>query len=117
MGVEIIAVTAGEAEHPEVTIPRAMRSIVWRLILFYVAAIAIMVTMVPWNQSSSSSTGRGSPFVTVFVAAHIPFAATHHEFRGVDRGAFQREYESLSVDQNALLSGSGRLCPALDGQS
>src|SRR5271169_273289 len=31
MGVEIIAVTAGEAEHPEVTIPRAMRNIVWRL--------------------------------------------------------------------------------------
>src|SRR5258708_29036466 len=35
MGVGIIAVTAGEAEHPEVTIPHAMRNIVWRLILFY----------------------------------------------------------------------------------
>src|SRR5438445_5057546 len=52
MAVEIIAVTAGEAEHPEITIPYAMRSIVWRLILFYVLAIAIMVTMVPWNQTS-----------------------------------------------------------------
>src|SRR5712672_3848300 len=40
MGVEIIAVTAGEAQHPEVSIPNAMRSIVWRLILFYVLAIA-----------------------------------------------------------------------------
>lgn len=75
MGVEIIAVTAGEAERPEVTIPRAMRSIVWRLILFYVAAIAIMVAMVPWNQVSNSSTVSGSPFVTAFVTAHIPFAA------------------------------------------
>src|SRR5271170_4124936 len=75
MGVEIIAVTAGEAEHPEVTIPRAMRSIVWRLILFYVLAIAIMVTMVPWNQTSASSTLSGSPFVTAFAAARIPFAA------------------------------------------
>src|SRR5579859_1396484 len=55
MGVEIIAVTAGEAERPEITIPRAMRNIVWRLILFYVLAIAITVTMVPWNQSSSSA--------------------------------------------------------------
>ncbi len=80
MGVEIIAVTAGEAEHPEVTIPRAMRSIVWRLILFYVAAIAIMVAMVPWNQSGNSSTISGSPFVTVFVAAHIPFAAAVMNF-------------------------------------
>jgi amino acid transporter, AAT family len=80
MGVEIIAVTAGEAEHPEVTIPRAMRSIVWRLILFYVAAIAIMVAMVPWNHASNSSTVSGSPFVTAFVAAHIPFAAAVMNF-------------------------------------
>jgi L-asparagine transporter-like permease len=75
MGIEIMAVTAGEAEHPEVTIPRAMRNIVWRLILFYVLAIAIMVTMVPWNEIAGLSTLSGSPFVTAFSAAHIPFAA------------------------------------------
>ena len=80
MGVEIIAVTAGEAEHPEVTIPHAMRNIVWRLILFYVVAIAIMVAMVPWNQASSSSTVSGSPFVTAFMAAGIPFAAAVMNF-------------------------------------
>jgi len=80
MGVEIIAVTAGEAEHPVVTIPRAMRRIVWRLILFYVAAIAIMVAMVPWNQASNSSTVSGSPFVIAFIAAHIPFAAAIMNF-------------------------------------
>ena len=75
MGVEIIAVTAGEAERPEVTIPRAMRNIVYRLILFYIFAIAIMVAMVPWNQAGSSSALSGSPFVTAFSAAHVPFAA------------------------------------------
>src|SRR5215468_4944159 len=75
MGVEVIAVTAGEAERPEVTIPSAMRNIVWRLILFYVLAIAIMVAMVPWDQSTSSSGLSGSPFVTAFSAAHVPFAA------------------------------------------
>ena len=80
MGVEIIAVTAGEAEHPEVTIPRAMRNIVWRLILFYVLAIAIMVTMVPWNQAGGSSALSGSPFVKAFAAAHIPFAAALMNF-------------------------------------
>jgi L-asparagine transporter-like permease len=72
MGVEIIAVTAGEAQNPEVTIPRAMRNIVYRLIVFYVLAIAIMVTMVPWNHNPNSS---GSPFVTAFAAARIPYAA------------------------------------------
>ena len=80
MGVEIIAVTAGEAKHPKVTIPHAMRNIVWRLILFYVLAIAIMVTMVPWNQTSSSSTLSGSPFVMAFAAAHVPFAAAIMNF-------------------------------------
>ena len=80
MGIEIIAVTAGEAQSPEVSIPRAMRNIVYRLILFYVLAIAIMVTMVPWDQSSSSSAVTGSPFVTAFAAAHIPFAATVMNF-------------------------------------
>ena len=80
MGVEVIAVTAGEAEHPEVTIPRAMRNIVWRLILFYVLAIAIMVAMVPWDQSTNSSGLSGSPFVTAFSAAHVPFAAAIMNF-------------------------------------
>jgi amino acid transporter, AAT family len=80
MGVEVIAVTAGEAERPEVTIPRAMRNIVWRLIFFYVLAIAIMVTMVPWDQSASSAGLSGSPFVTTFSAAHVPFAAAIMNF-------------------------------------
>jgi AAT family amino acid transporter len=75
MGVEVIAVTAGEATHPETTIPRAMKNIVWRLILFYVLAIAITVAMVPWNRTTNSSGLSGSPFVTAFAGAHIPFAA------------------------------------------
>jgi AAT family amino acid transporter len=80
MGVEIIAVTAGEAQNPAVTIPRAMRNIVYRLIGFYVLAIAIMVTMVPWNQTGSSSALSGSPFVNAFSAAHVPFAAAIMNF-------------------------------------
>ena len=80
MGIEIIAVSAGEAERPEISIPRAMRNIVYRLIGFYVLAIAIMVTMVPWNQTSQSSELAGSPFVTAFAAAHIPFTASIMNF-------------------------------------
>ena len=80
MGIEVIAVTAGEAENPEVTIPGAMRNIVWRLILFYVLAIAIMVAMVPWDHSTSASGLSGSPFVSAFSAAHVPFAAAIMNF-------------------------------------
>jgi L-asparagine transporter-like permease len=74
MGVEIIAVTAGEAQNPEKTIPRAMRTIVYRLIIFYVAAIAVMLAMTPWNQTGGDITA--SPFVRAFSAVGIPYAAS-----------------------------------------
>ena len=74
MGIEVIAITAGEAERPEVTIPKAMKTIVYRLIIFYVLAIAVMVTMVPWNQTGAG-TLAGSPFVVAFARVGIPGAA------------------------------------------
>jgi len=74
MGVEVVAVTAGEAREPAKAIPRAMRTIVFRLILFYVLAVGIMVTISPWNRSSDG-TISGSPFVRAFAAIGIPYAA------------------------------------------
>jgi len=73
MGVEVIAVTAGEAQNPAQSIPRAMRTIVFRLVIFYVLAIGIMLAMTPWNQTGSDLTG--SPFVRALSIARIPFAA------------------------------------------
>ena len=76
MGVEVIAVTAGEAEHPETSIPRAMRTMVLRLIIFYVLAIGVMLLMTPWNQIGEGGRGiTGSPFVRAFATAGIPYAA------------------------------------------
>jgi AAT family amino acid transporter len=75
MGVEVIAVTAGEAENPEQSIPRAMRTIVFRLIIFYVLAISVMLAMTPWNHTGSANI-NGSPFVRAFETAGIPFAAS-----------------------------------------
>ena len=112
MGVEIIAVTAGEAENPETTIPHAMRSIVWRLILFYVLAIAIMVTMVPWNQTGGGSSAlSGSPFVIAFAAAHIPFAAGIMNFV-VLTAALSSVNTNLYLSTRMLFSlGRGRYAP------
>ena len=77
MGIEGIAVTAGEAEHPGTSIPRAMRTMVLRLILFYVLAIGVMLLMTPWRQlaDAGGSGVTGSPFVRAFAAVGIPFAA------------------------------------------
>lgn len=74
MGLEVVAVTAGEARDPRETIPRAMRTMVFRLIFFYILAIGVMVTMTPWNQTGDG-TISGSPFVRAFVSIGVSYAA------------------------------------------
>jgi len=76
MGVEVIAVTAGEARDPERSIPLAMRTIVYRLIFFYVLAISAMLAMTPWNRVGSETGISGSPFVSAFAGVGIPYAAS-----------------------------------------
>jgi len=75
IGTEVVAVTAGEARNPEVAIPRAMRSMVGRLILFYLGAISLLIAIMPWNQIQPGSDVNASPFVRVFSLIGIPAAA------------------------------------------
>jgi amino acid transporter, AAT family len=79
MGIEVIAVTSGEAENPEKSIPKAMRNIVYRLIIFYVLAVAIMLALVPWNKMGTGGL-NGSPFVLAFSMVGIPYAASIMNF-------------------------------------
>jgi L-asparagine transporter-like permease len=78
MGVEIVGITAGEAIEPDRTIPRAIRNVVVRLILFYVLSITVMLSMTPWDRMGSGITG--SPFVLAFAKAGVPYAATIMNF-------------------------------------
>jgi L-asparagine transporter-like permease len=75
IGTEIVAVTAGEATDPERAVPRAMRSMVGRLILFYVGSIIVLIGVVPWNRIQPGADVTASPFVTVFQLMGIPAAA------------------------------------------
>ncbi|MFF2509349.1 amino acid permease [Streptomyces sp. NPDC058067] len=52
--------------------PKAVNATFWRLLIFYVGAIAVLVTVFPWTDLN----GNGSPFVTVFTKIGIPAAAT-----------------------------------------
>jgi AAT family amino acid transporter len=74
IGTEIIAVTAGEAKDPSTAVPRAMRTMVGRLILFYVGAIVVLIGIVPWNQIQPGADVSASPFVKVFQLIGIPAA-------------------------------------------
>jgi AAT family amino acid transporter len=71
LGTEAIAVTAGEASHPEVAVPRALRSMLARLSIFYIGAMAVLVGVMPWDQAGLTE----SPFVRVFESVGIPAAA------------------------------------------
>ena len=75
MGIEVIAVTAGEAVNPETSIPRAMRTMLLRLSIFYLLAIGVMLMMTPWSQLAEGGGITGSPFVRAFATAGIPYAA------------------------------------------
>ncbi len=70
LSIEMIAVAAGEAAHPEVAIRRAFLSTVVRLVLFYVLTLGLMLAVLPWTQAGSSK----SPFVMVMEALHVPAA-------------------------------------------
>ena len=71
-GVELIGITAGEAKNPETTIPKAVNSVIWRILVFYVGALSIMMTLYPWNEIGD----KGSPFVLIFAKIGIPAAAS-----------------------------------------
>lgn len=70
-GVELIGVTAGEAQNPEKVLPSATNSIIWRILAFYIGALVVMMALVPWNELKPGV----SPFVFVFERIGIPGAA------------------------------------------
>lgn len=70
-GSELIGVAAGETKDPATSIPKAMRSTVIRLLVFFVGAIAVIAATIPYQEVWLDE----SPFVTVFTATGVPFAA------------------------------------------
>lgn len=70
-GVELIGITAGEAKNPQKTLMSATQSIIWRILIFYIGAIFVIVTVYPWNQLQA----LGSPFVATFAKVGITAAA------------------------------------------
>ncbi|MCQ4965762.1 amino acid permease, partial [Bifidobacterium pseudocatenulatum] len=48
-GTELLGITAGEAENPEKSIPKAMNSIFWRILVFYILSIFVMAAIIPFT--------------------------------------------------------------------
>ncbi|HUE10511.1 MAG TPA: amino acid permease [Steroidobacteraceae bacterium] len=73
-GIEVIAVTSGEARDPVRAIPAALRTMALRLFLFYILALTIVVTFVPWTETGAAVVTQ-SPFVRIFAHSGIRHAA------------------------------------------
>nr|WP_260858120.1 amino acid permease [Bacillus sp. FJAT-22090] len=71
LGVEMIGVTAGEAKNPKTVIPRAIDTVFWRILIFYVGALFVIMSIYPWNEIGNN----GSPFVLMFEKIGIGPAA------------------------------------------
>ncbi|NJC39836.1 L-asparagine transporter-like permease [Brevundimonas alba] len=69
--IEMIAVAAGEAADPERAIVQAFKATIARLLVFYIATIALMLAIVPWARAGEG----GSPFIIVMAASGWPAAA------------------------------------------
>ncbi|MCI0404115.1 MAG: amino acid permease [Acidobacteria bacterium] len=111
-GVEVVAVTAGEAQNPEKTIPRALRTVFWRLSLFYVCAIALVVGLVPWPQVGIDV----SPFVRALETVGLPAASSIMNFV-VLTAALSSANTNLYLTSRMLFSLSrGGYAPARLGQ-
>lgn len=70
-GTELIGITAGESEDPERDIPKSIKNVVWRTLLFFVGAIFVLAALIPWKEAGVIE----SPFVHIFDRMGIPYAA------------------------------------------
>ncbi|SHO65432.1 asparagine:proton symporter, AAT family [Pseudoxanthobacter soli DSM 19599] len=71
-GIELIGIASGECKDARTVLPRAINGVIWRIALFYVGSVVLLVCLLPWNQYHASE----SPFVTFFAALGIPGIGT-----------------------------------------
>jgi AAT family amino acid transporter len=71
LAVELVGVTAGESENPEKTLPKAINTLPWRIALFYVGALSVILCVVKWTEFAPGV----SPFVEAFAKIGIPAGA------------------------------------------
>ncbi|AIF50257.1 amino acid permease [Pelosinus sp. UFO1] len=98
-GVELVGITAGEAENPEKTIPQAINQVVWRILLFYIGAMGVILAIFPWIEMEST----GSPFVQIF--SHVGISSAANLLNFVVLTAALSAYNSALYSNGRMLYG------------
>jgi AAT family amino acid transporter len=116
LGTEIVAVTAGEAKDPRTAVPQAMRTMVARLILFYLGSMVVLMSIVPWNQIQPGAGVTASPFVKVFQLMGVPAAAHVVNFVVVTAAASSMNCNLYLVSRMMFSLARGGYAPAAFGR-
>ena len=72
-GIEIVTIAAAESEDPERSIGTAIRSVLWRISVFYLGSVAIIVALLPWDAQGGADSAAESPFAAVLRIADLPY--------------------------------------------
>lgn len=76
-GTEIIGIAAGESKDPHITVPKAVKQVFWRILLFFILSILVISLLVPYTSSELARTDVSlSPFTLIFKQIGITFAAS-----------------------------------------
>jgi L-asparagine transporter-like permease len=116
LGTEIVAVTAGEAKDPQTAVPQAMRTMVARLILFYLGSMVVLMSIVPWNRIQPGAGVTASPFVEVFQLIGVPAAAHVVNFVVVTAAASSMNCNLYLVSRMMFSLARGGYAPAAFGR-
>jgi AAT family amino acid transporter len=76
-GTELIGITAGETPHPRTTIPKAINGVIWRILIFYIGSMIVILSVIPWRQVGVPNANGVtiSPFVQIFDSIGVRSAA------------------------------------------
>jgi aromatic amino acid transport protein AroP len=98
-GLELIGITAAEADNPSQTIPKATNQAIYRILIFYIGALGILLSLYPWEKVVTS----GSPFVLIFHALNSNLVA--HALNVVVLTAALSVYNSGVYSNTRMLYG------------
>ncbi|MDK8241124.1 amino acid permease [Corynebacterium coyleae] len=73
-GIELVTVAAAESENPEAGVHSAIRSIIWRISIFYIGSVLLIVLLLPFDEIGGADSAADSPFTAVLEMANIPGA-------------------------------------------
>ncbi|MCV9908733.1 amino acid permease [Brucella sp. HL-2] len=112
VGIELVGTAAAETENPMRNLPKAINSIPIRVVLFYVGALFVIITVIPWNQVDPNS----SPFVAMFSLAGLGIAAHVVNFVVLTSATSSANSGIYSTSRMIYGLATSRLAPGLLGK-